>query len=93
MATITSAIIGRVLRNIGLRQRRSAGRRPDFAVQKLYAHGEVISTSVVFYTKQAEDLAWQYKSVIEEATRDLGYPFKVTRHEYGNGQYYIDVSN
>ena len=93
--TPTSYVIGRVLRDIGLRQRRDSNMRKDFAVKKLYIRGEADHTLVVFYNHKAEQLAAEFKQVIEEATRELGYPFTVKEiiDEHGCATGHYDVSN
>lgn len=81
----TTLTIARVLRNIGLVQR---GDGRQFSVKKYVERGEVRHTYVVLFGTQAEELVTEFRQQIEEATRDLGWPFTV-RTDHG----YVDLSN
>lgn len=93
----TTQVITRVLTGLGLRHRTSkrAGitQFRDFAVRKMTnRYGETEYTYVVFYTRKGEELAAANADQIEKATRELGYPFKVTARAI-NGRAFASVMN
>lgn len=78
----TTQVITRALTEVGLRHRtaKRAGitQFRDFSVKKLTnKYSEAVCTYVVIYTRRGEELAAENAQQIEQATRALGYPFRV----------------
>jgi hypothetical protein len=91
--TPTTQVITRVLLSLGLRNRRTAHGLADFSVKKAYDHGEISHTYVVLYTRRANDLVAESAQMIEEVTRQRGYPFTVTVHTAASGNPISHISN
>lgn len=96
--TPTTAVISRALSAAGLRHRTvvvgGVTRHHDFSVKKMRgASGEAAYTYVVFYNREAEELALRMASYIEDVCRSYGFPFTVKKVELDNGRWYVSMDN
>lgn len=60
----------------GLRQRDGKYGGKQFGVRKIYKRGEPLFTYVVFFSREAEEMALKNRDLIEEVTAQRGYSFK-----------------